>query len=105
MNKLQVIIATIVGIFTIVGGVFGAQQYMETKYARVEMVQRIQQSQDYTNKRLEQKIITDRILSLEERKDRVEAKENKSSDDVERINEYKRDIKELEIHLDQIDKK
>jgi hypothetical protein len=105
MNRIQVIIGIIVGIFTIVGGVFGAQSYMEGKYARVEMVQQIQQSQDYTNKRLEQKIITDRILSLEERKDRVEAKENKSSDDVERIQEYERDIKELEIHLDQIDKK
>lgn len=103
MNRLQVIITTIVGVFAIVGGVFGAQQYMETKYASAERVQEIQTAQEYTNKRLEQKIITDRILSLEERKDRVEVKENLSSDDVERIQEYKRDIKELEIHLKQID--
>lgn len=103
-QKISVIIGIIVGLFTIGGGIIGAQSYMETKYAKREAVQQIQTAQEYTNKRLEQKIITDRILSLEERKDRVEAKEQQTHDDVERIQEYDRDIKELELYLKQLDK-
>lgn len=103
-QKISVIIGIIVGLFTIGGGFIGAQQYMEKKYARAETVQQIQIAQEYTNKRLEQKIITDRILSLEERKDRIELKSEKTQEDKERIKEYERDIHELEIHLNQLDK-
>ena len=103
-QRIGTIIGIVVGVFTIMGGAFGAQMYIENKYAKAEDVTEIKLVMELTNKRLEQKIITDRILSLEERKDKVELKENMDSDDRERIQEYDRDIRDLELELKTLDR-
>jgi len=100
-TRISIIIGVIVGIITILGS-FTA--YMST-FAKAEDVKEVKMSVDLTQKRLEQKIITDRIISLEERKDRIQSKDRINDYDKERIYEYQRDIKELEIQLDNLYKK
>ncbi len=107
-QRISVILSIIVSLVVIIGG-FSAytSRFAEAEdlIALKQVVILNQRTILLTQVRLEQKIVSDRISSLEERRDRLEVKESKTFTDNQRIREYNRDIKDLEIELKQIEKK
>lgn len=102
-------ISTILGILVSLAILAGGFHTYISRFAVAEDVIEIQQLVAMNQKsirlnqiRLEQKIIQDRIRSLEERRDRIDIKHLKSPVDLERIREYNRDIKTAEMQLRQL---
>ena len=125
-QKISGIVATVVGIFAIIGGVFGAQDYMEEKYAEAEDVEAVMmmvaseseevqqlvamnaRSIQLNQYRLEQKIIEDRIDRKRDLKQEVEMIQPETSKEhdfkVRQLNSIENDIEDLEEDLEKIDK-
>ncbi len=104
-QKISTILGILVSLVVLVGGY---TTYI-SKFAEAEDLDNIKQMVVMNQKsiqlgqiRLEQKILNDRIKSLEERRDRIEVKSPQTPSDLERVNEYNRDIRELEIQLRQL---
>ncbi len=125
-KKINAGIGVLVGIFALIGGVFGAQSYMEIKYAEAEDVEQIVEmvedgdadlqqlvalnakSIQLQNYRFEQNIIQDRIDRKKDLKQEVELGKpttpKEHHDKQKQMNNIERDIEELERDLDSIDK-
>ena len=121
-KKISTGVGILVGIFALIGGVFGAQTYMENKYAEDEDIEHIMmmvvdeseetlqliamnaRSIQLNQDRLEQKIIEDRIFYIEKKKDRITLKPDKTHEDREDLLDYDRDIRKLEREMDNIGK-
>ena len=125
-QKISGIVATVVGIFAIIGGVFGAQDYMEEKYAEAEDIEAVMmmvaseseevqqlvamnaRSIQLNQYRLEQKIIEDRIDRKRDLKQEVEMIQPETSKEhdfkVRQLNSIENDIEDLEEDLEKIDK-
>lgn len=102
-------ISTVLGILVSIAVLIGCFSTYINRFAKADDVKEIQelvvmnQKSIHLNQiRIEQKIVQDRIVSLEERRDRLELKDPLSFSDKERIKEYNRDIKVLEMQLRQI---
>jgi len=77
-------VGIVIGILAIVGSVFGAFNFLDTRFAEEEKVEQIRFSVDEVGKRLDFKIVKDKFQAVQERmwslEDRHGGKELKDAD-------------------------
>ena len=84
LKKWETWIGFIIAILTIIGFVFGAYIFLDTRFAEEEKVEQIQFNVDQVGKRLDFKIVKDKFQAVQERiwnlEDRFGGKDLKDAD-------------------------
>lgn len=88
------IIGLIIAILTLFGILFGAYQYMETRYALAQEVKKIEQRLDY-------KILTDQLKAIQQRIWTIQDRFNNKKMDTT----TKEEVRDLEQNKEQIQEK
>ncbi len=65
--KWETWVGVIIGILTIVGAIFGAFIFLDTRFAKEEKVEHVQMNVDQVGKRLDIKIVNDKFQAIQQR--------------------------------------
>ena len=99
-------VTAIVGALVIIATVVGATVKIDTRYAKQTQIQtqigQVSEAVTYVGKRLDQKILQDRINDLQDRIWKIEDRYRgrvMPQDAIEAIRQYRKEIKQLERQL------